>query len=136
LLIHRYLIAIGIPVVLLLSGSVAKKLVRGTGWQRQDFFLGVQFTLAAMSAALVYLMDLAKLYSLPNPNLLNIVQQLVTSGGYLVLNYFLLLWVMSIHQDWERKNDNTKGQIIWLGIISNIIGAGLIIIFIIVVKGV
>lgn len=136
MLIHRYLIAIGIPVVLLLSGSVAKKLVRGTGWQRQDFFLGVQFTLAAMSAALVYLMDLAKLYSLPNPNLLNIVQQLVTSGGYLVLNYFLLLWVMSIHQDWERKNDNTKGQIIWLGIISNIIGAGLIIIFIIVVKGV
>jgi len=134
-LTNQYLIALGIPVILLASGALAKKLVRGTAWKRTDFFLGVEFTLSAMSAALVYFFDLAKLAS-ATPPLTTASPKIAATASFLALCFFLLLWVLSTHQDWEKRTQNVKGQIIWLAVISNLIGGGLLAAFVLIVKGV
>lgn len=131
---NPYLIALGIPVILLFSGAFAKKLVRGTNWQRSDFFLGVEFTLAAMSSALVNVFDLAKngtpLGTASGSN------RIVASTAFLALCFFLLLWVLSVHQDWEQRSHNRGGQLFWLGVVANLVGAGLLAVFILLIKGV
>jgi len=131
---NQYFIALGIPLVLLLCGAVAKKLVRGSAWQRSDFYLGVEFTLAAMSSALVYVFDLVKVAGTDNSA--PVAGKMAATGSYLALCFFLLLWVLSTHQDWERRDQNPHGQLVWLCIVANIVGAGLLSVFILLVKGI
>lgn len=133
---NPYLIALGIPIVLLASGAFAKKLVRGSSWERFDFFLGVEFTLAAMSSALIYVFDLVKLGS-NNPTLPGtLMNKFAATAAFIALAFFLLLWILSTHQDWQRRNNNPRGQIFWLGVIANAIGAGLLATFVLLVKGI
>ena len=133
---NPYLIALGIPIVLLASGAFAKKLVRGSSWERFDFFLGVEFTLAAMSSALIYVFDLVKLGS-NNPTIPNaLMNKFAATAAFIALAFFLLLWILSTHQDWQRRNNNPRGQIFWLGVVANIIGAGLLATFVLLVKGI
>lgn len=132
MLTNPYFIALGIPIVLLFSGAVAKKLVRGSTWVRSDFFLGVELALAAMSAALVFLFDLSTGQNTVSPAL----DKVAATGGFLALCFFLLLWIMSTHQDWEARDEVPRKQIIRLGVLANGIGAGLLVTFVLLVKGV
>ncbi|KPA19710.1 conserved hypothetical protein, membrane [Candidatus Magnetomorum sp. HK-1] len=135
-LINPYFIALGIPILLLASGAVAKKIIRGSSWQRHDFFLGVEFTLATMSSALIYLFDLIKITSESTENTESMLTKFTATAAFIALIFFLLLYVLSMHQDWQKKDNSPNGQIIRLGIIANVIGAGLLAIFILFVKGV
>ncbi|NEQ75936.1 MAG: hypothetical protein F6K23_24620 [Okeania sp. SIO2C9] len=36
--------ALFIPLVIIFIGSIAKNLARGKGWERQDFFWGIELT--------------------------------------------------------------------------------------------
>ncbi len=133
---NPYVIALGIPVVLLASGAFAKKLVRGSSWERFDFFLGVEFTLAAMSSALIYVVDLVKLGS-NNPTIPNVLMnKIAATTAFIALTFFLLLWILSMHHDWQKRNNNPRGQIFWLGIVANTIGAGLLATFVLLIKGI
>ena len=136
LLTNPYLIAIGIPILLLVSGAFAKKLVRGSRWERFDFFLGVEFALASMSAELIFVFDLIKLRTSSNESNEILMEKFLATAVFIALTFFLLLWILTIHQDWMKRNNNPRGQIFWLGIITNLIGAGLIVIFVLLVKGV
>lgn len=60
MLTNSYLIALGIPLLLVVCGALAKKLVRGTGWRSSDFFLGVELALASIGSAMVYFFELQK----------------------------------------------------------------------------
>lgn len=134
---NPYIIALGIPIVLLASGALAKKLVRGSSWERFDFFLGIEFTLAAMSSALIYIFDLVKVgASVSNVSSADLMNKLAATASFIALTFFLLLWVLSTHQDWIKRNNNPRGQIVWLGIIANLVGAGLIATFVLLVKGI
>jgi hypothetical protein len=133
---NPYLIALGIPILLIFCGALAKKLVRGSSWLRSDFFLGVELSLAAMAAALVYVFDLAKITSSQTSITASLPQKIAATASFLALCFFLLLWVLSTHQDWEKRSQNPRGQFIWLGIIANLIGAGLLAAFVLLVKGV
>ncbi len=134
-LTNPYLIALGIPVVLIASGAFAKKLVRGSSWQRSDFFLGVELALAAMASALVYVFDLAKL-STAAGSAAAVPQKIAATATFLALCFFLLLWVITTHQDWEKRSQNPRGQLIWLGLLANLVGASLLAAFVLLVKGV
>ncbi|ETR73135.1 MAG: hypothetical protein OMM_07132 [Candidatus Magnetoglobus multicellularis str. Araruama] len=118
------------------SGAVAKKIIRGSSWQRHDFFLGVEFTLATMSSALIYLFDLIKIISESTENSESMLTKFTATAAFIALIFFLLLYVLSMHQDWQKKDNSPKGQIIRLGIIANVIGSGLLAFFILFVKGV
>jgi len=136
MLANPYLIALGIPLILIFSGALAKKLVRGSGWQRADFFLGVELSLAAMASALVYVFDLARLATPGTPSLPSVSQRMMATASFLALCFFLLLWVLSVHQDWEKRVQNPNGQFVWLAIIANLVGAGLLAAFVLFVKGI
>jgi hypothetical protein len=128
-----YITALVVPLVLILCSAVAKKLVRGSAWQRSDFFLGVELSLAAMASGLVNFLDLSK------PALSGTTpvspQKTTETAVFVAICFFLLLWILSTHQDWERRPQNVAGQVVWLGVISNLVGAGLMIAFVLYVKG-
>jgi hypothetical protein len=83
-LVNRYFLAVGVPIVFLLCGSVAKKLVRGVGWRRSDFFLGVEASLAAISSGLINIFDLVKV------PIAQAESKIAATGGFLVITFFLL----------------------------------------------
>lgn len=131
---NPYLIALVIPLILIASGAFAKKLVRGSDWQLSDFFLGVDLSLTAMGSALLYVFDLTN--STMETEATSVNSKLTATASFLAVCFFLLLWILSAHQDWERRTSNRMGQIVWLGIISNATGIGLFAAFVILVKGV
>lgn len=136
MLTNPYLIALGIPIMLILCGAVARKLVRGARWQCSDFFLGVELSLAAMASAMVHIFDLAKLISSQSGIEVDLTNKFATTASFLVICFFFLLWILSTHQDWEKRSQNPTGQLIWLGIIANITGIGLWAGFVFLVKGI
>jgi len=134
-LTNQYIIALGIPLILILCGALAKKLVRGSPWQRTDFYLGVELSLSTMASAMVFLFDIAKEMT-ANSAQTNVGVKLGVSGSFIALCFFLLLWVLSTHQDWEKRPQNPSGQFIWLGVVTNLVGAGLMAAFVLFVKGI
>lgn len=139
-LTNPYTVAVLIPTILLLSGAFAKKLVRGSSWEQKDFFFGVEFTLAAMSSALVYIFDLSKDLSKNSVTATGtatlIPVKLTVTAAFIAVTFFLLLWVLSTHQDWEKPTADKKKQFWRLCVLANLIGGGLMAAFILVVKGV
>ena len=93
-------------------------------------------TLAAMSSALIYVSDLVKLGSDNSTIPKGLMNKFAATAAFIALAFFLLLWILSTHQDWQRRNNNPRGQIFWLGVIANIIGAGLLATFVLLVKGI
>lgn len=135
-LTNQYVIALVIPLLLLLCGAVAKKLVRGGGWKSTDFFLGVELALSALGSAMVYLYDLQKSASGSSQHAVLLPGKMVATSSFLAISFFLLLWILSTHQDWEGKNQNPRGQLLWLGIGGNLVGVLLYASFVMFVKGV
>jgi hypothetical protein len=142
ILANPYFAAIGIPLILLISRAFARKLVRGSRWKREDFFLGIPSTFAAISVELLHIFELIRLISMAeNTALPTLTDQLIAEICFLVLTLLFLLAILSIHQDWEDlgKNPDNKvrrRQFIWLGVVSNFIGSGLIFSFVVFIKGV
>lgn len=137
LLTNPFFIALVIPMALLFCGAFAKKLVKASPWKREYFFLGVEFTLAALSSALLYIFDIARdLSQGVQTALIPAYQRLTVTASYISITFCLLLVVLSIHQEWESKENKKREQIIWLCIICNLLGAGLIAGFVLLVKGI
>jgi hypothetical protein len=139
LLNNRYFVGGIVPVILLFTGALAKKIVRSSGWQRSDFFLGIEFTLAAMTSGVVYFFELAKDFSPGGPlsgDAATLSLRLTTAASFVAASVVLLLIVLSIHQDNERPGVNANRQFIYLGLLSNVIGFALLSAFILIVKGV
>ncbi len=130
------LIAIGIPIGFLILGGLAKKLVRGPGWDRKDFYLGIESMFAALSAQIVYLFDIMK-QGITNSVLLEgSINKLFLTGIFFLFSFFLLFPILILHQEFSEKDTNRKSQIIYLCLISNMIGAFDLIAFILWVKGI
>ena len=84
-----------------------------------------------MSAILVYLFELASTPITPQA-----ATTLAATAGFLALTVFLLLWVLSIHQNWQMKNSDPRAQFVRLGVGANFIGCGLLSTFVLRIKGI
>lgn len=126
--IHRYIVLVVLlfPVLLAVAGSMGKKLARGTDFRRGDFFLGPDMTLGALSAGLVNLLDLAKDAKTSS----DITVSLSVTAGYIALTFFFFLIILTLHQAWERRENEPLKQILCLGVASNGIGLCLLIAFV------
>ncbi len=141
---NRYFIAVGIPFLLILLGAISRKLIRSTAWEREDFFLGVDLSIAAISSGLIYISDLiaAKAASAGCATtacrdlLATADERLMADAGFLVVALVAFLSLLAIHQDQARNTGNPRKQMLLLGGVSNAIGVGLFIAFIIIVKGI
>lgn len=155
-----YLIAILSPILLLFLGAVAKKIVRGPGWRRQDLYLGVELTLAAVSSGLVQIYDLTKQSMLTQSQAGQAINQITLPignvlylTGFLILSFFVFVFSISIQQDLEAK-DARRAQpsagaapnltslrdacfeLPAVAVILNVIGLTLMILFVLYIKGV
>ncbi|NEP55899.1 MAG: hypothetical protein F6K31_02600 [Symploca sp. SIO2G7] len=106
-----------VPIVIIFVGSAGKKLARGRGWERQDFFFGIELSLAAMSGALTILLD--------NTIQPSIVQK---SGFFITICFGLFIYVLALYQ--EHGQATARQQYIWLTFFSNMIGVVLMMIFV------
>jgi len=121
---YRFIPGLGVPIVVTIIGIMAKKLARGKPWERSHFYLGTELTLAAFAAALLNLGDLIKPDAPPLANLPTLVGLNV---GAAIITLILLLFVLSLHQDWESKTiERPKTSFFWLILVSNMIGFGLL----------
>jgi hypothetical protein len=126
---------LGVPVIFLLAGALAKRLVRRTGgWAQEDFFLGIEATLAAMASGLVNIFDIVREATEHTAQIDSL--KLGATGGFLAVNFIVLLYLLSVHQDWLVPAANTRRRLFWLGFVSNGIGLALLGGFIVGIKGI
>lgn len=131
-------------VPLILLGAIARKLIRSTPWVRDDFFLGVDLSLAGISSGLIYISDLLSLKKVAagcttvgcRSLLSNTDLQIERDAGFLVVALLMFLLVLALHQDDPGKTGNPRRQVLILGVLGNVIGVALLSGFILLVKGV
>ncbi|HWP57462.1 MAG TPA: hypothetical protein VNL14_06220 [Candidatus Acidoferrales bacterium] len=140
-LAHPATAAFGVPLIFLLLGAVAKKLIRKNerGLKRQDFYLGVQATLASISAAFLYMFELLRqlqpLVQSKTPIPDELYVGMLTTAAFIVVAFCSLLFVLSLHQDWEATEYNTSwAQFKQLGLFANGIGLRHLAAFIFFIK--
>lgn len=133
MLTNPYIIAVVIPFLLILGSAFVKKLIRGTSFLFSDFYLGVDLSFSTMASSLINIFDLTKVGTKAIEDALLKNQE---NGVFLGFCFFLLIIVLVIHQIWEPVTTDTRWQRIWLGLISNLIGIGLMFSFIIRIKGI
>ena len=97
----NYLTGFAVPTILLFAGVFGKKLVRGRGWQPNDFYLGVELTLGALTSGLLHVFDLTKKIRAGNPTPA-LVNNMVGTGLFVVITFMVFLYVLTVHQDWEH----------------------------------
>jgi|SRR5947209_174000 len=125
---YRYITGVGVPALLALLGVVGKKLARqGRGWKARDFYLGVEFTLAAVSAALVNIFDLLN----PSRSAPGSRAALLANVTVAFVGMLLFMFVLSLHRDWESNERHSAKELFWLLGVANAIGLVLLVIGII-----
>ena len=122
---YRYIVGLGVPLILAMFGVLGKKIVRGPGWRRTDFYIGVELTLAALANGLVSSCELLKLANGGLPRRAGLYA--VASAIVTLFGFFMFLILLSIHQDKESDEGDLRGKFIWLGLISNVLGLGTLI---------
>jgi len=147
-----YLTSLAVPLLLLFVGTLAKKLVRKTGgWQVTDLFLGVEASAAALTGGLTYILDVVKLLidkvgadakgDVTGP----VLRNLLAAGVFLALACVLFFFLLSTHQDWEQFAEPEQQEPwwrkwswhrkrFWLAGVSNLIGFGLLVSFLLIIK--
>jgi ABC-type antimicrobial peptide transport system permease subunit len=142
--VNRYFFAVGIPFLLILLGALARKLIRSTTWVRDDFFLGVDLSLTGISSGLIYISDLLATKTasigcstpLCRDFLESVDERLANDATFISVALLFFLFILTIHQDQMRDGKSARSQWIALGVVSNLIGTGLLVWFILAVKGV
>ncbi len=143
LLTNRFTIALLVPLLLVIAGGFGKKLVRGPGWHRKDFYLGVEATLAALSSGFIRILEIGSSALTPNDQngvQLQDVKDLIATGVFLVVAFCMFLFILSLHQNLEQDveplSQRANAQRVWLTGVSNVFGFGLIALFVLYVKGI
>lgn len=131
LLTNPYFIAIISPTALLILGTLGKGIIRG-GFSQQIWYLGFDAALSAVYAGVVYLYDVARDPTLRNEGKLELL------AGFLIVSFMVFFGVVICHQIWEKedKKDRKLTQFLVLGVFANFLGFGLLLAFVLLVKGV
>lgn len=117
--IQQYAIAFVIPVLLIFLSAFVEKIVKKEGWKCKYFYLGVDLTLAAMSAALVNLADA----ELPGNKALPAGAG-HRSSLFLAGSLFLLFILMNFQQDYGLTEPPTRRQKLIMIVASNLLATG------------
>jgi len=123
-------LALAIPLIFILVGAIGRKLIRGTTWDRSDFYFGPQLCLATFSSDALFL---GELFRQPQPT----ASQAISGLLLIVVVFAVYIWLLSLHQDWQQpeREHRSKTQFCWLVILSNSLGTGLFAAFVFLVKG-
>jgi hypothetical protein len=137
LLASPYFAALGVPLLLVLVGAAARKLVRGTPWVQRDFYLGIDLALAAFASGLIYIYDVVQLMERDGAHLPSEYADALLAGmSFIVVSMVTFVLMLGLDQDEDRTSFRGVRQFFWLGIVGNATAGGLLTVFILLVKGV
>jgi predicted permease len=115
-----YWAAYAIPFILILVGASAEKLVDKSRWHWRHFYCGIDLMLAVLGAALVNVLDVAKVTNGDKRTM-----ELLWTVVFLAASVVLLFAIAGLHQDWQEEEKFGAAQVILLGVASNGIGVAL-----------
>jgi hypothetical protein len=137
---YRYIIAFIIPVVLIGISAFTRKIMRKTDFCWQDFYLGVDLTIAAFSIAVINVLDLTE----PEGTIATTAKYPHAGSNaalYIVGCFVAFVVLIAFHQQWKVHEEPTpisenspnvlrsktgRKEIILLAFASNLIGAALL----------
>lgn len=129
-LTNPYFIAIISPTALLFLGTLGKGIIKGISWE--ICYLGFDASLSAVYAGIVYLYDVARNPALRSESRLELL------AGFLIGSFVLFFGIVMCHQIWEKEDKKQRkiAQFLVLGVLANFIGFGLLVAFVLLIKGV
>lgn len=134
LLTNKFTIAVFVPLILIISGTLVKKLARKKrGWSPDDWFLGLELCLATLSSTVLHLCDVS---SMPPMSVPGMQAQMMSTSTFLAFTLAGLFLVTSYRQDWHGSRRAPRRRVFWLAGVCNLIGATLLFTFIILVRGI
>src|SRR6266550_250707 len=110
----QLVIGVVIPIGFITISAVPRKLVRGSRFEWDDWYLGLEMTLAAFSSTVTYL--------LAAPQTTPIQWDL---AARLAVAFFVFVWQLAIHQGWQRGAHSKWRQRGMMAGLSNGLGVGL-----------
>ena len=131
-------VGIASPILFIGGIAVLKKVIRGPGgWHREDFYQGVELCWASSGAALLQYYDTAREVASGARMATSAVGQLAANTLLVIASLFALFIAAAWHQEnAQPQTASARRRQVWLlGVVSNVIGAGLIFVFVVFVKG-
>lgn len=126
----RIIVLIGIPIAFIIARPFAKGLVRTTGMKLHDSYLGLEFTLAALSAELLFVIELKE-----NSFKSNFSDYMTITVGFVVISILFLFIIMVIHKAFEEKGKKRWLEVLLCMFITNLLGGSLVVSFLIFSTG-
>lgn len=124
-----------IPVILVVVASIGKKLVRlERGWKSEDFYLGPDLCLAAVSVGLVKIFDLLRhLPSIPPAQFISFENEVALSTLLMIFTFSVFIYILSEHRECTGTNPAPFPRI-RLAIWCNALGSASLTAFLILIR--
>jgi hypothetical protein len=123
-----------VPVALLFVAAIGRKITReGRGWKSEDFFIGPDLCLVAVSTGLLRIFDLLKHLPVPVAKIETFEYEAGLGVFLLIFTFAMYLFVLSEHRDLPASEGGRLRKT-RLGIICNAIGFAVLTAFIILIK--
>jgi hypothetical protein len=132
-------IGIFVTVGFIVIGFLGKAVVHG--WRKNDAYMGMEMSLAAMSGAVIHMFELARRVRLAAgianngvevEQLSNLIER---NGVFLLASIFFYFFIATLHRSWEDQDDGVAGVALLLGL-ANFLGGTLLITFILLIKAI
>jgi hypothetical protein len=139
-----------IPLIAFGIGVLCRKLIRGHGWEWKDFYCGAELSIVAVTSALVQIADIglphvtramSATQPATQPTMVNhqVLMDLWWTGVFALIALFVMLFLMSLHQDHETDKEGKviapcRTQIGILGGIGNFCGVFLFFAYLLWIK--
>ncbi len=125
-----------IPFVPAVRRRVRKKAGEGAGRgdARKDWFLGQELTLTGLVAGATQLLDKIAAIKPNVPITPEETTALLATAVFTFIALVLLFPVMSFHQEWDDRDGDKVWQLVFLGVVANGFGVGLMAYFLLWVR--
>jgi hypothetical protein len=139
----EYVIYFVIPSLFLFLGAISKRIIRASVSRWDDWFLGVELILTALSTGMMHALDLG--FKLKRHGKIRNDLDFLNVTLFIIITFVLFLFIVIVHQRWESipstalalraKSKRERGKIFWLAGVSNTIGYMLFTTYIFLIKG-
>jgi len=102
---EKYLLALLVPSAVVICGALAKFIVRRSDFAADDFFLGVELTLAAVATCLTAFVEMTKVD----------LEHIKMISAFLTINFCLLFVIVATHKYIGHANVRTKTASNYMG---------------------
>jgi len=115
-----YWFTFAIPGVFIVLRIIVQRLIDGPPWLQKHFYVGVDLSIFSLAATAVNMIDLLMRGQnyVPRQGLMNF--------SCLIAIVLVLVYQITVHQQWERADSRDSGKTWYLCVVSNLIGCALI----------